>query len=55
MLDFLHSFWFAQPQLRKPICAGTASSGLIANSVNRGWPSVDYEIRRKSSPGGQGL
>ena len=48
-------FRFAQAQLRKLIRAGTAGAGLIANFVKRGWPSVDYEIRRKSSPGGQGL
>ena len=44
---------FAQQLLRKPLRAGTAGAGLIAIFVNRGWPAADYEIRRKSSSGGQ--
>ena len=44
---------FAQQALRKPFCAGTATAVVVAVFVNRGWPAVGYEIRRKSSSGGQ--
>ena len=31
-------FWFAQPELRKPVCSGTAGAGFMANFVNRAGP-----------------
>ena len=47
------NFSEAHFQLRKPVCAGTATAAVVAVFVNRGWPAVGYEIRRKSSSGGQ--
>ena len=44
---------FAQRELRKPVCAGTATAAVVAYFVNRGPPTVDYENRRKTSSGGQ--
>ena len=45
--------WSAQPALRKPLCAGTGGAGPVAEIVNRGWATAGYEIRRKTSSGGQ--
>ena len=40
-------------QLRKPVCAGTATAAVIAIFVNRGWATAGYESRLKTSSGGQ--
>ena len=44
---------FAQRVLRKPVCAGTAGAGFMANFVNRGWTVCHYAIRRNTAAGGQ--
>ena len=46
-------FRLKQVQLRKPVCSGTQALSTIAIFVNRVGPAADYEIRRKSSSGGQ--
>ena len=52
MLASYFLIWFAQPLLRKPVCAGTAVAAAIAiYAVAGALTSVDQRLSRKADRG----